>query len=250
MKKIVLIISGIVIIIFATTSLTLLLSLRATTANTLGYQDAQEYSKKQGGEALIIYETKKDQIVLEDYHNGHSDSDPHIVYSGTKSFIGVALTMLIEQDYKPEILNPLGIDIDQWERNSDGRPKLDADSYMTAQEWLEFGKFVYYTIEKDEHTLIDPGIMKQLIESQPGTQDYGITFWLKPNPDVNPDNVDLNDIISSISGNYRYKGEFYAAARAQDQRLMFLPDENLIVVRIAQRQRLYSDNEMIKRIMQ
>jgi CubicO group peptidase (beta-lactamase class C family) len=59
------------------------------------FAEALSYSKSHNGHALLILEGG--QVVLEDYHNDHSQNQLHIMASGTKSF-GCALANLAIQD--------------------------------------------------------------------------------------------------------------------------------------------------------
>lgn len=55
------------------------------------------YSKVRGGRALIVM--VDGAVVLADYHNGHSENDPHDVASGTKSYSGVIAAQLIRDAF-------------------------------------------------------------------------------------------------------------------------------------------------------
>ena len=58
------------------------------------YRKAADYSSETRGLSLIVY--KDGKVVFEEYHNGHSADAPHLLASGTKSFVGVMLAAAIE----------------------------------------------------------------------------------------------------------------------------------------------------------
>lgn len=58
------------------------------------YQLAAEYSSDYRGLSVLVM--KGDKIVFEQYDNGHSAETPHMLASGTKSFVGVMAVAAIE----------------------------------------------------------------------------------------------------------------------------------------------------------
>ncbi|MBV9960343.1 MAG: serine hydrolase [Acidobacteria bacterium] len=58
------------------------------------YKLAADYSKNYRGLSVLVL--KGDRIVFEQYDNGHSADEPHLLASGTKSFAGVMAVAAIE----------------------------------------------------------------------------------------------------------------------------------------------------------
>ncbi|MGY8767343.1 MAG: serine hydrolase [Pirellulales bacterium] len=58
------------------------------------YQKSADYLKSRNGHAMLVFENNN--LVFEQYFNGHSKSDPHRLASGTKSFSGAMLVAAVE----------------------------------------------------------------------------------------------------------------------------------------------------------
>lgn len=59
------------------------------------FQPAADYLRSCNGHALLVY--RDDQLIFEEYLNGHRPEAPHRLASGTKSFVGV-LAVMAAQD--------------------------------------------------------------------------------------------------------------------------------------------------------
>ena len=57
---------------------------------------AAQYSIEQGGDALLII--KGDRVLFEGYQNDLSETSPHILASGSKSFVGAMALVAVEDD--------------------------------------------------------------------------------------------------------------------------------------------------------
>jgi CubicO group peptidase (beta-lactamase class C family) len=76
------------------------------------YQRAATYAQKQGGDAILIL--KKDEIVLEQYTAPYSETKPHPLASGTKSFAGV-MAVSAAQDGLLKLDEPVSKTIKEWQ---------------------------------------------------------------------------------------------------------------------------------------
>lgn len=157
------------------------------------------------------------------------------------------LTDVEPEDYlQQRILDPLGVEVVRWERNSDGGAALDRGAYMVARDWLEFGKFMYRSIEFGESSLVNAQLMQELISSSDAYDAYGVTFWLDEDADVDPDRGGVIDFFLQRNQGESYEGRYFAAAGGLNQRLMFLPDENLLILRFASKRGGYSDSQFLE----
>ncbi len=76
------------------------------------YEAALDYSKENNGLSLLIYQDG--QIVLENYHNGYSAKESHMLASGTKSFAGLLLALLIQEGYIKNFDDKVSSYLEEW----------------------------------------------------------------------------------------------------------------------------------------
>lgn len=77
----------------------------------MNVEAAAAYAERHAPHALLI--ACNGTIVLERYAHGHSNDTPHALYSGTKSFWGVA-ALAAEEDGLLSIDEPVAMTIEQW----------------------------------------------------------------------------------------------------------------------------------------
>ena len=75
-------------------------------------QKALEYSKSNNGLSLLILQ--KGKLLFEDYHNGYSKDDTHMLASATKSFSGVLLAALVEDKIVSSFDEKVSLTISEW----------------------------------------------------------------------------------------------------------------------------------------
>lgn len=92
-------------------ALALPLSLRAETPNAARYETAARYLEACNGHALLVYE--HGQLVFERYFHGHTAETPHLLASGTKSFVGV-LAVAAQEDGLLRLDEKLGDTLTEW----------------------------------------------------------------------------------------------------------------------------------------
>jgi len=219
---------------------------------------ALEYARKHALDALVI--ERAGRIVLEEYANGHDRTTPHALYSGTKSFWGIAAVsaqrdgilrlddrvaetfpqwdvdgwkqrvtlrellqltsgigfggmgrmvpkyakaLAVELKTEPgtrfayggiplqvfgavfarklesrkmtpheylqaRILDPIGMHIHRWRELSDGTRPLPTGAFVSASEWLKYGRFVCENREQ----------FAECFRGSLANPKYGLGFWL------------------------------------------------------------------------
>jgi len=75
-------------------------------------QKALEYSKSNNGLSLFILQNGK--LLFEDYHNGYAKDDTHLLASATKSFSGVLLAALVEDQIVSSFDEKVSQTITEW----------------------------------------------------------------------------------------------------------------------------------------
>ncbi len=233
-------------------------SFMTTTGGSIDTEAAVAYARKHGLRALAI--ARGDDILIEEYGDGASRQTPHPLYSGTKSFWGVAaiyaqsdgvlaldervaetidlwredpwkrrvtLRMLLSltagfgfgglgsavptyeralnlplrdepgsrftyggiplqvfgavfarklaasgqtpHDYlRARVLERAGVRVDNWRKLSDGTHPLPTGAFLTALDWLEYGRFV----------LRERASLGPCFEGSKANARYGLGWWL------------------------------------------------------------------------
>ena len=133
----------------------------ATTAERSRFELAADYSKDYRGLSLIVI--KGARVVFEQYDNGHSAETPHMLASGTKSFVGV-MAMAAVEDKLLKLDERVSDTITEWKSDSRkskitinqllhlisglgggtlGRPPAYADAIVADVEFEPGSKFQY-----------------------------------------------------------------------------------------------------------
>jgi CubicO group peptidase (beta-lactamase class C family) len=100
------------------------------------YQKAADYSRRQGGDALLILEGE--EIILEQYDKGYSARKPHALASGTKSFAGV-MAIAAVQDNLLDLDEPVANTITEWEKHP-LRSKITVRQLLNLTSGISSGK--------------------------------------------------------------------------------------------------------------
>ena len=83
-------------------------------ANSYNIQAAADYLESRNGHALLVY--KNDELVFEEYYNGHSADKAHRLASGTKSFSGV-LAVMAEEDGLLDLDEKVSDTLTEWKQD-------------------------------------------------------------------------------------------------------------------------------------
>lgn len=86
-------------------------ALAAETPNATRYEEAAAYLEASNGKALLVYE--QGRLVFERYFHGHSAETPHLLASGTKSFVGV-LAVAAQEDGLLSLDEKLSDTLTEW----------------------------------------------------------------------------------------------------------------------------------------
>lgn len=86
----------------------------AQQADSAAFHRAAEYSKAERGDALLVMVDGR--IVFEAYHGRGKVDVPHVLHSGTKSFVGV-LAIAAQQDALLVLDEPVATTLTEWQRD-------------------------------------------------------------------------------------------------------------------------------------
>lgn len=105
--------------------------------STRAFQRAAEYSTENRGLAVLIM--KGDEVIFEDYENGHSASTPWMLASGTKSFSGVILAAAIEDKLVSGFDERVSDTLSEW--NADPRrSKITIRQLLSLTSGIDVGQ--------------------------------------------------------------------------------------------------------------
>ncbi len=163
---------------------------------------------------------------------------------------------------KLRILDPLGIQVGRWGKDSQGNVNIPGGMMLTARNWAKFGQFVLDkgSIKKEPSVesqgipvnLLKEELLMQCFKPSRTNKSYGLTWWLN-GVDSQADSG-LRDDLPATEGAVRErlrqevlnneadvnvqdngkKLEVYMAAGLGKQRLYIIPKYELVVVRFAE----------------
>jgi CubicO group peptidase (beta-lactamase class C family) len=149
------------------------------------------------------------------------------------------------------VLNPIGLQVADWQRDRSGNPNLANGAFMTAWEWAKYGQLVLQNGNWNGQQLLDAGTLSQCFVGTNANPYYGLSFWLlydfkslvnaerlatiSPQPGLIPAGVTLGQTPPVV---------MFAAGTAQ-QRLYIIPSLNMAVVRLGRLDRRWRDGEFL-----
>lgn len=182
---------------------------------------------------------------------------------------------------KLRILDPLGIQVGRWGKDSQGNVNIPGGMMLTARNWAKFGQFVLDkgSIKKEPSVesqgipvnLLKEELLMQCFKPSITNKSYGLTWWLN-GVDSQADSglrddrpategavrerlrqeVLNNEADVNVQDNGK-KLEVYMAAGLGKQRLYIIPKYDLVVVRFAEpsaQGAKFQNDDFIKPILQ
>jgi CubicO group peptidase (beta-lactamase class C family) len=93
------------------------------------------------------------------------------------------------QDYlRKRIFEPIGLQIESWRTLEDGTQPLPTGAFVTAREWLKFGRFICGGGTWKGASVLAASSLARCFEGSLPNPRYGLCWWLSPLPPV-PDLV-------------------------------------------------------------
>ncbi|MBD3292810.1 MAG: serine hydrolase, partial [Armatimonadia bacterium] len=82
-------------------------------------------------------------------------------------------------DYlKRRILDPIGVDVGDWEHDPSGNPHIPNGAYVTARDWARFGQWVLQGGECEGEQVVSAELVADCLEPSEPNPGYGLTWWL------------------------------------------------------------------------
>lgn len=116
-----------------------------------------------------------------------------------------------------KVLDPIGLEVDSWSRDSAGNPQMPFGAFLTARQWAKFGQLILHRGEHDGRQLIPADTLPQVFEGTKANPRYGLNWWLPGN--------------SKPQNGYKIPADAVSANGAGNQRLVVIPSLNMVVVR-------------------
>ena len=277
---------------------------------------AQAYAERHGLHALVVQ--RGDEIVAEAYGGGYDAEKPHALYSGTKSFWGVAAAAaqqdgLLEFDepvsltipswaqgakalvtlrnllqltsgigfgglgvavpafekalatplkdepgatftyggiplqvfgavlarklepsrrspngyLRERVLDPIGLRVGWWRELKDGTHPLPTGAFLTAREWLKFGRLIRAGGRWEEKIVVPEAALADCFRGSVANPRYGLGWWLSP--------------LSAVP-------DVVYASGAGGQALYVVPSEDTVVVKFGGSSS-YKHDAFLKRLL-
>lgn len=134
------------------------------------------------------------------------------------------------------VLGPLGVKLEfkSLTMFGDSGPDWGGGGVMSARDWAKFGEFVRNGGKWDGRQLVDPVALRENFKGSSVHGGYGLTWWLKAPKGAA---VPLEDTTENATDFYKGGADalpvaqVWMAAGAGKQRMVILPERNMVVVR-------------------
>lgn len=158
------------------------------------------------------------------------------------------------------ILNPLGLKAARWTMQ-EGQPNLPSGAYLTAREWVKFGRFLKDGGKWNGKQIIKKSLLDELVAGSKTNPNYGLTFWLNRAYDGEASVAENGSRLRRLTGReagttrmsergigHTVPADTYMAAGAGNQRLYIIPSLDMVIVRQG-RQAEFDDREFLVRLL-
>ena len=81
---------------------------------------------------------------------------------------------------RERLLDPIGLHVGAWRSLKDGTQPLPTGAFLTAREWLKFGRLVLARGAWQEKPLVREASLAPCFEGSSANPRYGLGWWLRP----------------------------------------------------------------------
>jgi CubicO group peptidase (beta-lactamase class C family) len=128
---------------------------------------------------------------------------------------------------RERLLDPIGMDVGAWRALKDGTQPLPTGAFVTAREWLKFGRFVLDGGRWNGKPLVRETSLAPCFIGSTANPRYGLGWWLHP--------IDVPAGIAHASG-------------SGGQAMYLIPSERAIIVKFGQ-STSYKHDAFLKRLL-
>src|SRR5438046_2544279 len=192
---------------------------------------AAKYSESKRGISMLVIQNGR--TIFEHYANGGSPGKRWPIFSGTKSFCGMAA--LVES----RVLNRLGLRHLNYNKDARGNPLLATGFELTAREWARLGELVLGQGNYHGRRIISADLLREAFANSPANPSYGLTFWLNRQA-PNGQEDDMERMLDLQWQSAQWTGiciskdapaDMVVALGSGYQRLFIIPSLNALIVR-------------------
>lgn len=156
----------------------------------------------------------------------------------------------VEQYLHRRVLDPIGLKVAHWQKDSDGHPHLPSGAFLTAREWARFGELVRRKGRAGEKQIFPADKLQQCLEGSKANPAYGLTFWLNPDPEPGLRAPRLATALRERTGRIEEPLDVVMAAGLGKQRCCIIPSQEMVIVRQGQSSpREFSDRQLLKLLL-
>jgi CubicO group peptidase (beta-lactamase class C family) len=156
--------------------------------------------------------------------------------------------------YERRFFDPVAIEVGDWARVDRQDPQLAGGAWLTARDWLRFGRLLLNDGRWEGEQLLPAGLLDSLTAPTPASPGYGLTVWL--NAAVDPGDPFFEHAPPSLQPDGP-EGMIYAdgpsdlfmAAGLFNQRLYVVPSREMVVVRFGRADATWNDAEFLARLL-
>jgi CubicO group peptidase (beta-lactamase class C family) len=142
-----------------------------------------------------------------------------------------------------QILEPIGLEIESWERDAADNPDLANGARMKASEWAKFGVLIRDLGSWHGETVLEVAGVEACLEPSEVQSRFGLTFWLNARKPYAV--VSQEPSAGSAAADNEELAEVIMAAGAGNQRLYVIRSLNLVVARFGEDDRDWRDPEFL-----
>jgi len=137
-------------------------------------------------------------------------------------------------DYlKTKLLEPMGLEVKLWTKDTNGEPHLPHGAYLTAPEWAKFGELIRNHGKVGDKQIVSAEALRECFHGSEQHPGYGLTFWL------------LGGQLASMLPH-----DAVMAAGKGKQRLYIVPSLDMVIVRQGEDSRpAFEDTEFLKLLL-
>jgi CubicO group peptidase (beta-lactamase class C family) len=157
------------------------------------------------------------------------------------------------------VLDPIGMKVAFWRKDTDGNINLPSGAFLTPREWAKFGELVRLGGKWTENEIVPAEVLAECFKRSTAQPSYGMTWWLLGSGDES--STQAANGGNGTSKAKRLLGErrklaFHppddtvAAMGKGKNRCYVIPSREMIVIRMGDSQgREFSDNEFLSRLL-
>ncbi len=157
------------------------------------------------------------------------------------------------------VLDPIGMKVGFWRKDSDGNINLPAGAFLTPREWVKFGELVRLGGKWNGTEIVPAGILAECFKPSMAQPAYGMTWWLLGDGDdssaevanggnLAPKTKRLIEERRKLS--FQPPADTVAAMGKGKNRCYVIPSREMVVIRMGDSQgREFSDHDFLEKLL-